>query len=60
LPFSFFLFGFCKGEADVNLKQLQENALMAFGVAFVVCALAFLGLDFIMMNLQGLSLIFHQ
>ncbi len=44
----------------MNLKQLQENALMAFGAAFVVCAGIFFLLDFIMMNLQGLSLFFHQ
>ncbi len=33
--------------------------IIPFVVAFAVCAAAFLLLDLVVMNMQGLSLIFH-
>lgn len=38
----------------------MKDYIASFSIAFVVFALAFLALDFTIMNLQGLSLIFHQ
>jgi len=40
-------------------EQLMTNYLVPFVIAFVVCALIFLGLDIGIMKLQGLSLIFQ-
>ncbi len=36
-----------------------KNRILSFIIAFAVCAAAFLLLDIAIMNMQGLSLIFH-
>jgi hypothetical protein len=36
------------------------KSIISFSGAFVVFALMFLALDYVIMNLQGLSLMFHQ
>jgi hypothetical protein len=36
------------------------KSLMSFSGAFVVFGLVFLALDYVIMEMQGLSLIFHQ
>lgn len=38
----------------------MKNYLVPFAVAFIACALIFLGLDVGIMKLQGLSLIFNH
>jgi hypothetical protein len=38
----------------------MKDYMVPFAAAFVFCGLAFLALDFAVMNLQGLSLFFHQ
>ena len=37
-----------------------KESLIPFLAAFVASAVLFVALDFVMMNLQGLSLLFHQ
>ena len=38
----------------------MKGYFLPFVAALVVCAAGFLGLDAAVMNMQGLSLIFHQ
>lgn len=38
----------------------MKDYLAPFALAFILCGIAFLALDITMMNLQGLSLIFHS
>jgi hypothetical protein len=40
-------------------EKRVKSYLVPFAVAFVVCGGVFLGIDYAIMNLQGLSLIFH-
>ncbi len=37
----------------------MKEYLAPFAIAFLVCGIAFLALDVAIMNLHGLSLIFH-
>ncbi len=37
----------------------MKGYIVPFVAAFVVCAVVFLGIDYALMNLQGLSLIFR-
>jgi|TARA_B100001964_G_scaffold24061_1_gene24041 hypothetical protein len=38
---------------------MMNNAPLLFVITLVVCALVFLGLDFAVMKLNGLSLFYH-
>ena len=38
----------------------MKDYMVPFAAAFVLCSVVFLALDFAVMNLQGLSLFFHQ
>lgn len=38
----------------------MKNYIVPFAIAFIVCSLIFLGLDVVVMKLQGLNLIFHS
>ena len=38
----------------------MKNTIASFAVALVVFSLAFLALDYAIMSLQGLSLVFHS
>jgi len=38
----------------------MSNPYLQFAVAFAVCCGAFLVLDALVMNMQGLSLLFHE
>lgn len=37
----------------------MKTYLLAFIAAFIICAVLFLALDAALLNLQGLSLVFH-
>jgi hypothetical protein len=38
----------------------MKNSLVQFIVAFVICSAIFWALDAALMNMQGLSLVFHE
>jgi len=38
----------------------MSNPYLQFTLAFAVCCCAFLALDVLVMNMQGLSLLFHE
>ena len=40
-------------------KQKMNESLKPFAIAFVICGLGFLVLDWMLMNAQGLTLFFH-
>ncbi len=43
---------------DIFLVVPVKDYLVPFAIAFVVCCVVFVGLDFTIMKLQGLSLIY--
>ena len=44
---------------DRNRRDMKQQTVAPFIVAFVAFALAFVAIDYALMSLQGLSLIFH-
>jgi len=38
----------------------MKNSLVQFIVAFVICFMVFVAMDAALMNMQGLSLVFHE
>ncbi|MEO5363011.1 MAG: hypothetical protein H7838_05240 [Magnetococcus sp. DMHC-8] len=45
---------------EALIDKLKDNTPLAFVTTLAVSLLAFLLLDFVMMKLQGLSLVFHH